>query len=141
MTDSDQSDQTTFVKTDAAGRMRFTQKQRLDLLSAFDQGSLSGPDFARVHGINYQTFAGWRQRRRKGAALKGARVDDTTDPKAVSSFTLIEATLDTPDGEPAQSQQPLILELSGGARLIISDQSQMTLATTFLNLWQTNQPC
>ena len=141
MTDSDQSDQPTFVKTDAAGRMRFTQKQRLDLLNAFDQGGLSGPEFARIHGINYQTFAGWRQRRRKGATLKRPRADDTTAPKAVSSFTLIEATPDTPDGELTQSHKPLILELPGGARLIISDQSQMTLATTFLNLWQANQQC
>ena len=51
MTDSDSSGGTELVKTDVMGRLRTTRKQREAFLDAFDKGGLSGPDFARVHGI------------------------------------------------------------------------------------------
>ena len=36
-----------------------------ELLAEYERSGLSGPAFARVTGINYQTFAWWRQEQRK----------------------------------------------------------------------------
>jgi hypothetical protein len=52
------------LKSDRRGRLRFTPEQRLALLDAYDASGLSGPKFAQLHGVNYQTFAGWFQRRK-----------------------------------------------------------------------------
>ena len=52
------------LKSDRRGRLRFTPEQRLALLDAYDASGLSGPKFAQLHGVNYQTFAGWFQRKR-----------------------------------------------------------------------------
>ena len=65
MTDSDVQEKVQLLKTDALGRVRTTREQREAILDAFETGALSGPEFAQVHGINYQTFATWRQKRRR----------------------------------------------------------------------------
>lgn len=77
MTDSDSAGDSAFLKTDALGRTRTTKEQRIAILDAFDQSGLSGPDFARVHGIKYQTLATWRQKRRKeqGRSSKTPTID------------------------------------------------------------------
>ena len=49
------------------GRVLTTQEQRRALLQAFENSGLSGPQFARVAGINYQTFATWRQQHKRQA--------------------------------------------------------------------------
>lgn len=50
-------------KRDARGRVQHSPAQREDFLDAYERSGLSGPVFARVAGINYQTFAGWRKAR------------------------------------------------------------------------------
>jgi len=49
------------------GRLRITKEQRETLLDAFVSSGLSGTRFAATHGIKYQTFATWVQKRRHGA--------------------------------------------------------------------------
>lgn len=44
------------LKSDRLGRTRFTEEQRDAFLDAYEEGALSGPEFARVHGLKYQTF-------------------------------------------------------------------------------------
>ena len=124
------------VKSDVLGRMRTTKEQREALLDAFEEGGLSGPDFARVHGVNYQTFASWRQNRRR---LRNDSPLATSAPKpksqSLQSFTLIEASLDQGDDD----EEPLVLELPGEIRLVIANPTQVTLAVAFINHWQANQ--
>jgi hypothetical protein len=51
------------ILQDRLGRMRFTREQRNTLQDAFEGSGLSGlsglsgPQFARLHGVAYQTFA------------------------------------------------------------------------------------
>ena len=61
------------IKADQRGRLRFTPDQRATLLAAYDTSGLSGPKFAQLHGLNYQTFAGWLQRRKRGPVPKAPR--------------------------------------------------------------------
>ncbi len=63
MTESDLSN--VVLKRDALGRVQSTPAQRALLLEAFERSGLSGQAFASVAGINYQTFATWRQMRNK----------------------------------------------------------------------------
>lgn len=51
------------MKRDVLGRVLTTAEQREVLLEEFGRSGLSGPQFARVAGINYQTLATWRQAR------------------------------------------------------------------------------
>lgn len=137
MTDSDSLSDAALVKTDALGRTRTTKEQREAILDAFDKGGLSGPDFARVHGINYQTFATWRQKRRKeqGVYPKAPGASKAAS-KPLKPFTLIEATV-----EPPQQGDALTLEIGKEARLIISDASQLPLVVELLKHWQGNTAC
>ncbi len=71
------------LKSDQRGRIRFTHEQRTAMLDTYDASGLSGPKFAQLHGVNYQTFAGWFQRRKRGHATVAA---------GTGLFTLLEAT-------------------------------------------------
>ena len=71
------------LKSDQRGRIRFAPEQRTAMLDAYDGSGLSGPKFAQRHGVNYQTFAGWYQRRKRGHAPLAA---------GTGRFTLLEAT-------------------------------------------------
>ena len=51
------------IKADGRGRLRYTAEQRASLLNAYDASGLSGPKFAALHGVKYQTFAAWRNKR------------------------------------------------------------------------------
>ncbi|MCF7733779.1 MAG: hypothetical protein K9N23_18970, partial [Akkermansiaceae bacterium] len=71
------------LKSDRRGRLRFSPEQRSALLDAYDTSGLSGPKFAQLHGVNYQTFAGWVQRRKRA---------QTSVATGTGLFTLLEAT-------------------------------------------------
>ena len=137
MTDSDSASDTTLVKTDVLGRTRTTKEQREAILDAFDKSGLSGPDFARVHGINYQTFATWRQkRRREQGAYPKAPAASKAASKPLEAFTLIEATVESP-----QQGDALTLEIGKEARLVITDSSQIPFAVELLKHWQGYSAC
>jgi hypothetical protein len=53
------------IKTDCLGRLTVSRKHREALLDEFERGAMSGLVFARHHGINYQTFSNWMQKRRR----------------------------------------------------------------------------
>lgn len=57
------------IKIDRMGRMRFTREQREKILDAYETSGASGTDFAKIHGIKYQTLATWVQRRRRERRL------------------------------------------------------------------------
>ncbi len=52
------------LKSDTRGRVWSTPAQRQALLEQFERSGLSGPRFAAVAGIKYQTFIGWRRKQR-----------------------------------------------------------------------------
>lgn len=142
MTDSDSSEQSVLLKTDVLGRRRTSKKQRDEILDAFETGALSGPDFARVHGINYQTFATWRQKRRKERGeyppshLK--EVSPESEPASTTTtkgFTLIEAVVED------EAREALTIELPGGSRTRVHNESQMALLAELLKRLQPSSSC
>ena len=121
MTDSDDIQQNQLLKTDTRGRVRSTQQQRDAVLDAYESSGLSGPEFSRVYGIKYQTFATWRQKRREEREGKAAR-----QSAVEQSITLVEAT-------PAEQPSPgLRVSLPGGVSLEIRSDHQTRLAAQLL---------
>lgn len=55
---------TNVLKADSHGRVRTPADQREALLELYDQSSMSGATFARLHGLRYSTFMAWLRRRR-----------------------------------------------------------------------------
>jgi hypothetical protein len=107
------------LKVDQRQRVRRTAAQREALLAEYDGSGLSGPEFARVAGVKYQTLAGWIQRRRRGKrlGLPGRR----------ASVKWVEAVVknSAPDA-------CLSLQLPGGVRVAVADEKQVVLAAALL---------
>lgn len=101
--------------------MRTPKQRREALLDEFERSGASASQFAKLSGVNYQTFAGWVQRRRQRGACG---VQTTEAPR------LLEAVIEGQDF--ARGSQGLCVELSGGARIVISDLSQTALAAALL---------
>lgn len=53
------------LKRDKKGGVRSTAARRLEVLAQLERSGLSGPEFARVAGMPYQTLASWRQKHAK----------------------------------------------------------------------------
>lgn len=134
MTDSDENQRYQLLKTDARGRVRSTRQQRDAVLDAYEASGLSGPEFSRTHGLKYQTFATWRQRRREQLEDGGSK-----PAPAQQSITLVEAT---PAERPADT---LRIDLPGGARMQINSGHQTRIAAQLLAELATTQaggePC
>jgi hypothetical protein len=129
MTDSEMPPPTTFVlKRDARGRVRSTPAQRRALLDQFSRSGLSGPAFARVAGVNYQTFASWRHQQRSGvAALALGKTPSCVAAPSPPPVRFVEAKLPA-----AQAGVLLRITLPGGAALQIADASQAMLAAQLI---------
>ena len=56
-------DQTTLLKQDVLVRVTLTRDKREALLDEFERSGMKGRPFARMAGVNYQTFASWIQKR------------------------------------------------------------------------------
>ena len=118
------------IKADQRGRLRFAPDQRAILLAAYDTSGLSGPKFAQLHGLNYQTFAGWLQRRKRGPAPKPSR-------SAPGAITFIEADTAAALGGSAA----LEVHLAGGAKLLIDNRAQISLAAALIRELTNPRPC
>jgi hypothetical protein len=53
------------LKRDALGRVTVTPARRAELLDEFERSGMKGVPFAKLVGVNYQTFASWIQKRRR----------------------------------------------------------------------------
>ena len=113
------------MPVDTRGRVRVSRQRREVLLAQFDKSGMTGKRFAAWAGINYQTLCGWLQKRRKAAASQGSVV---TEPR---SLQWVEAVA---EGESPQVPKPgvLVVHLSGGARMEISDALSAALAAEML---------
>jgi hypothetical protein len=129
MTDMQKSDGP-ILRTDTRGRVHTPKARQERLLDEFARSGLSGPKFAQLAGIKYQTFAAWVLRQRKRAAA-------APPAKATEPVRWLEAVV-----EPAQSapnQNALTLLLPGGARLELSEPKQLPLVAALLRTLE--QPC
>jgi len=135
------------LKTDARGRVRVPNERREELLNEFERSGLSGPKFAALIGVKYQTFAWWvQQRRQRRERETQARVgfvqtapsENLKTPAAAAplpSLQWIEASVEPAPvrkGCAAPTGALLSVSLPGGARLEIADASQVDLAAQLL---------
>ena len=131
MTDGDTIGETSLVlRTDRAGRVRRTAEQRAAILAEFDRSGLSGPQFARVSGISYQTLATWLKKRRE-ATLATSGQSNGQVPLFVPAS--VSATV--------SSSTSLELCLPGGASAAIATPQQACLAAVLLRELNGAQRC
>ena len=126
----------TILNNDARGRVLTPPAQREALLDAFEaQSKLSAPAFARERGINYQTFAGWRQRRAKQRKLE--QVALSTVPQ-IDSLNLTEVVIATPESVcnsntvNTSCNEGLPVEPLGNSRMVLRTPDQITLAAELI---------
>jgi hypothetical protein len=117
------------IKTDEVGRVRMPVARRESLLAEFGRSGLSGPKFAALAGIKYQTFAGWVRKGRKRC-----EVGAPAAVKPVEAARWLEAVV-------AQAQEPtvMVLHLPGGVRVEVADEKQAVLAAVLVQAL--TKPC
>ncbi|MBK1884431.1 hypothetical protein JIN85_18585 [Luteolibacter pohnpeiensis] len=93
------------IRMDAIGRVRTSASQREALLDAYESSGLSGPEFAARHGVKYQTFATWLQKRKRRTGGYPAMA-----APAGGAFPLLLAEVECAEG-PAGSTIPLEVRL------------------------------
>lgn len=121
------------VKSDRRGRLRYTSEQKTALVEAYQSSGLSGPRFAEIHGVKYQTLASWLQKRRKFSA-------SPPHPWPAHQFlSLIPAEID--HANPSDTAHPLVIHLPGGVRLDLNAPSQAPLAAALIRQLQTPSSC
>ena len=117
------------LKTDALGRVRTPAVRREALLAEFARSGTSARKFAELVGVNYQTFATWVQKRRRGGGGQPA-----------GTVTLVEAVVEprgSDAGAPvAQSTEALWVQLAGGVRVQMSHPSQSGLVAALAEALQ-----
>ena len=115
------------VKFDRRGRLRYAPDQKAALVEAYAASGLSGPKFAALHGVNYQTFAAWLQKRKRVAAPPGL--------PAPQDWALVEVALPATRGAAAG----LTVLLPGGAELRVAGSDAVPLAAALIR--ELSRPC
>ena len=152
---------TTVLKRDLLGRVTTPKAQREALLDAFERSGLKGTSFARIAGVNYQTFASWIQKRRrergdyvvcqtpsaKGLAplARPSSRRDSSQADRRRSVRFMEAVMASPavaapmgsGGRPCATCAPVTVQavevlLSGGAIMRLAQAEQIPLAAHLL---------
>jgi transposase-like protein len=115
------------VKFDRRGRLRYAPEQKAALVEAYAASGLSGPKFAALHGVNYQTFAAWLQKRKRSAAPSGL--------PAPRDWALVEVAVPALRGTAAG----LTVLLPGGAELRVAGSGDVPLAAALIR--ELSRPC
>jgi transposase-like protein len=110
------------LKTDTRGRVRTPRQRREALLDEYERSGTSASQFAKLSGVNYQTFAGWVQQRRRQRSVAGVQT--------VGAPRLLEALVE--GRHFVGGSQGLRVELPGGARMELTERSQAALAAALL---------
>jgi transposase-like protein len=112
----------TLIKHDRRGRLRYSDSQKTELLDAYLGSGMSGPQFAMAHGVNYQTFANWLQKRRRDAAPR------LLEELGSGPLALVE--VEVPQAAPQRKSLEIVLP--GGSCLTIRHASQVSLAARLI---------
>lgn len=128
------------LKCDARGRVRSTSSQRETVLAEFARSGLSGPAFARLAGIPYQTFTYWRQQRRRLLCGETAIVS-THETAAPALRHFVEAVPVLRPQAGTTGAQALRVELPGGCVLCVADTVQALLAARLIQALNLRDSC
>ena len=126
------------LKTDALGRVRTPASRREQLLDEFEKSGASGPQFAQLAGLKYQTFATWVQQRRR---RRGAQAQTPSAPSRAPTARWLEAVVEQSLHSAPVDALALQVHLPGGARLEIRNAGQAALAATLLRTWEKPGAC
>lgn len=110
------------LKSDGAGRVQTPVERQAQLVREFERSGLSGPRFAELAGVKYQTFATWR--RRHGASGRSREQHKPVKP------VFLEVTAACPVAAAAASV--VEITLPGGARASLHDAGQAPLLAALL---------
>ena len=124
------SKETIILKSDGAGRVQTPAERQVALVREFERSGLSGPRFAAMAGVKYQTFATWR-RKHGGEAVSRPRVE--------GKLTLVEAVAGAGNGNGNGNGNGVTIDLPGGARLCVQHAGQVTVAAALIK--QLAAPC
>jgi len=123
------------IRQDRVGRLRFNAAQRRAFVDAFENSGMSGPQFAAHHGLKYQTFATWLQKRKRATGAYPA-----LNPHTHFSPLLL-AEVETPPSTEEDSATPLEIRLPGGSMIFLSNSSQLPFVVALLRELSASQPC
>jgi hypothetical protein len=125
------------LRTDTRGRVRVPAERREELLNEFERSGISAMRFAKMAGINYATFANWRQKRRaakaKGAGGAQSAPEETAQVESAGAgrpVRLFEAFMEP--GKSAVVGGGLAIELPAGARMVVESPAQLRMAAELL---------
>jgi len=119
------------LKTDAAGRVRTPATRREQLLDEFERSGMSGVQFAKFVGINYQTFATWAQHRRRKRKTP-VHPKPFVPAGAAKQMSWMEAVIEQAQAPTDQAPLPLVVQLPGGARVEFTELRQVTLVAALV---------
>ena len=128
------------LKRDARGRVRSTSSQRETVLAEFARSGLSGPAFARLAGIPYQTFTYWRQQRRRVLGEETVIVS-TQETVLPARRCFVEAVPVLQSRTGTTGAQALRVELPGGCVLCVADTVQALLAARLIQALNLRDSC
>jgi len=112
--------QAMILKSDASGRVVVPVERQVELVREFERSGLSGPRFAVMVGLKYQTFATWR---RKHGRLPPTRRRLSPSP---GTGTWMEAVVESGSGS------AITLRLPGGGSVEMSHPDQVVLAAELI---------
>ena len=119
---------TAVLKTDVLGRVRISREHREALLDAFENGGTSGLAFARSHGVNYQTFASWIQKRRRERDSYPVAAGGSNDLLALT-LAEVELPCEVPTSSVAidePSGRAVEIALNGGVVIRVTDRTALS---------------
>lgn len=119
------------LKVDRLGRVRTTAERRQALLEEFDRSGVSAAQFAKVTGVNYQTFATWVQKRARERAS-----NCTTPERSPTAIRFLEAVMEPAPQCVAATHDGLILYAGSEIRMEVRTGAQALLAAQVLRALQ-----
>lgn len=117
--------------SDRRGRVLIGTAQREALVDEFDRSRLSAAAFCRLHGLTYQTFATWAQKRRRG--------ESSSHQNAAPAFA--EVVVEPRVQSISAQASALRITLPSGAVIELGGREQLPLAIELLRALETPRPC
>ena len=123
------------LKSDRAGRVQTPVDQQIAVVREYERSGLSGPRFAALTGINYQTFVTWRRKHGVGSSPQTSQLGQ--------QVPFVEAVISAgARGEPqGQAAVALVMELPSGVKLHLQCPAHIALAAQLVQTLNAASSC